>query len=184
VAELADALKLPSMILVGNSLGGPTALEAARRLGPARVKGVVAVDTLQNVELVWPEENWRQTLDGYRRDFPAACSDLMLRLVPPSAPAEVKARVDRETCDNDPKAAIALLETLRSFDQAAALEKAAVPVRAINSGGFPTATEINRKHNPRFDVIVMEGVGHYPQVERPAEFQAHLRKLVAELAGR
>jgi pimeloyl-ACP methyl ester carboxylesterase len=107
----------------------------------------------------------------------------MLGLVPQSAAPEVKERVDRETCDNDPAAAIALLETLRTYDQAAALRDAGVPVRAINATAFPTAVEINRRHAPSFEVILMEGVGHYPQVERPAEFQAHLRRVIRDLAG-
>jgi pimeloyl-ACP methyl ester carboxylesterase len=66
---------------------------------------------------------------------------------------------------------------------AAALRDAGVPVRAINSAAYPTAVEVNRKHAPSFDVVVMDGVGHYPQVERPEEFQAHLRKLVEAAAS-
>jgi pimeloyl-ACP methyl ester carboxylesterase len=183
VAALVEHLGPKKVILVGNSLGGPVALDAARRLGTERVRGVVAVDTLHNVEAEWPEESWRRQLESYRQDFPKACTDLMLRLVPKSAPEAVKARIDRETCDNDPRAAIALLETFRSFDQAAALKAAGVPVKAINSGFIPTAVEVNRRHAASFDVIVMEGVGHYPQVERPEEFQTHLRGIVKGLSG-
>jgi pimeloyl-ACP methyl ester carboxylesterase len=61
------------------------------------------------------------------------------------------------------------------------MRAAGVPVRAINSSVFPTAVEINRKHAPSFEVTVMDGVGHYPQVERPAEFQARLRSVIQTL---
>lgn len=183
VTALVEHLGLKRVVLVGNSLGGPVALEAARRLGKNRVAGVVAVDTLQNVEAVWPEEHWRRQLEAYKSDFPKACADLMLKLLPPGAPGPVTARIDKETCDNDPQAAIALLETLRTYDQAHALEAAGVPVRAINSTVFPTAVEVNRRHARSFEVILMEGVGHYPQVEKPAEFQENLRRAVKELAG-
>ena len=178
VAALVEHLKLPRVILVGNSLGGPVALEAAKRLGRERVLAVVAVDTLQNVELVWPEEDWRRRLDAYRKDFRPACDDLMLSLVPKAAPASVRERVERETCDNDPKAAISLLETIRSYDQAAAMRAAGVPIWAINSKGFPTAPDVNRKYAVSYDVILMDGVGHYPQVERPEEFQRHLQRVI------
>jgi pimeloyl-ACP methyl ester carboxylesterase len=184
VAALVEHLKLRRVILVGNSMGGPVSLEAARLLGPQRVLAVVAVDTLHNVEMKWPEENWRQRLDAYRRDFPTGCGELMMALVPQAAPAAVRERVDEETCGNDPRAAIALLETFRDFDQPSALRAAGVPVWAINSAGFPTAVEVNRKHAPSFQVILMEGVGHYPQVEKPAEFQAHLRRVIESLAAR
>jgi len=184
VAELAEHLGLKKIVLVGNSLGGPTALDAARRLGKERVTGVVAVDTLQNVEQVWPEESWRKVLEGYRQDFQGTCTGFMLGLVPASAPESVRARIDKETCDNDPKAVLVLMETVRSFDQVAALRDAGVPVHAINSNAFPTAVEVNRKHAPGFGVTLMEGVGHYPQVERPEEFQSNLRRVVKELGAR
>jgi pimeloyl-ACP methyl ester carboxylesterase len=183
VAALALHLKVQRSVLVGNSLGGPTALEAAKRLGPSRVLGVVAVDTLHNVEFVWPEEDFNNMLASYRKDFSAACDAAMLRLVPQSAPQETKDRISRETCDNDARAFRSLFETLRSYDQAAALRAAGVPVRAINATLFPTAVEVNRKYEPSFEVVLMEGVGHYPQVEHAAEFQRQLRRLVSELAA-
>lgn len=183
VAALVEHLQLRRSVLVGNSLGGPTALEAAKRLGPSRVLGVVAVDTLHNVEFVWPEENFNNMLASYRKDFSATCDAAMLQLVPQSAPQETKDRIARETCDNDRKAFLRLFETLRSYDQASAMRAVGVPVRAINATLFPTAVEINRKYVPSFEVVLMQGVGHYPQVERPAEFQQHLRRLVSELAA-
>jgi sigma-B regulation protein RsbQ len=178
VAALVDHLKLPRVILVGNSLGGPVSLEAARRLGKERVLAVVAVDTLQNVEMEWPEEGLQRMAAAYRADFQGGCSGLMMRLLPKSAPAATRERVDRETCDNDPRAAIGVLQSFRGYDQKAALRDAGVPVWAINSSGLPTAVEANRRHALSFEVILMDGVGHYPQVERPAEFQEHLRRVI------
>jgi pimeloyl-ACP methyl ester carboxylesterase len=184
VAALADHLGLKDMILVGNSLGGPVSLEAAKRLGPKRVRGVVAVDTLQDVEQVWPEDAFKKLAEAYRQDFRGTCQKHMSSLLPQSSPAAVKERVALETCHNDPDAFRGLLATLRTYDAAAALRAAGVPVRAINAKLFPTNLEVNRKHAPSFEAVLMDDVGHYPQVERPAEFQAHLRRIVQELAAR
>jgi pimeloyl-ACP methyl ester carboxylesterase len=147
------------------------------------VLGVVAVDTLQDVEFKWPDEDFQQFLASYRRDFPGTCAKHMLGLLPKDAPAATRARVEQETCRNDPKAFLAMLETFPRYDSAAALRAAGVPVWAINSPVFPTNLEANRKHAPSFQFVLMEGVGHYPQVERPAEFQAHLRKAVQALTA-
>jgi pimeloyl-ACP methyl ester carboxylesterase len=106
-----DHLKLGRVVLVGNSLGGPVSLEAARRLGKERVLGVVVVDTLHDVEQRWPADALRKTLDAYRADFRNGCQDLMLGLLPDTATASTRERIRRETCANDPVAAIALLET-------------------------------------------------------------------------
>jgi pimeloyl-ACP methyl ester carboxylesterase len=184
VAALVEHLGLSRVILVGNSLGGPVAIEAARRLGKERVLGVVAVDTLQNVEAVWPEDAWRKILDGYRSDFLGTCRGMMLGLLPKDAPASDRERIERDTCGGDPGATIALFETLRDYDQRPVLRAAGVPVWAINSTVHPTSVEVNRKYAPFFDVVLMDGVGHYPQVERPAEFQRHLRDIVRDLVGR
>jgi pimeloyl-ACP methyl ester carboxylesterase len=183
VAALVEHLKLGKVVLVGNSLGGPVALEAARRLGRGRVLGVVAVDTLQDVEAKWPEEGRRRLLDAYQQDFRKGCRGLMAGLLPKDAPRATRDRIDEETCGNDARAAIALLGTFGEYDQATALREAGVPVWAINSTVFPTALEVNRKHAHSFEVILMEGVGHYPQVERPAEFQGHLRRVVESLVS-
>lgn len=182
VAALVEHLRLGKVILVGNSLGGPVALEAAARLGGAkRVLGVVAVDTLHNVEQQWPEDDFKKTVDSFRTDFAKTCTDFMLRLLPKEAPAATRERVDRDTCGNDQKGALALFETIRAYDESAAMRAAGVPVRAINSAVYPTAADVNRKYAPSFEVFVMEGVGHFPQVERPADFQAQLRRVIQSL---
>jgi len=183
VAALVEHLELGKVILVGSSLGGPVSLEAARRLGRDRVLGVVAVDTLQNVEAKWPEESRRRVLDSYRSDFRKGCRGLMLGLLPEDTPGPTRDRVAEDTCGNDPRPAIALLETLGAYDQASALREAGVPVWAINSTVYATAVEANRKYSPSFQVIPMEGVGHFPQVERPAEFQQHLRRAIRSLVS-
>jgi pimeloyl-ACP methyl ester carboxylesterase len=184
VAALVEHLKLPRVILVGNSLGGPVSLEAARRLGKERVAAVVAVDTLHNVEMEWPEDSLRRVVESYRADFQKGCTELMLRLLPQDAPPATRQRVDRETCDNDARAAIALLESFGAYDQKAALREAGVPVWAINSAGLLTAVEANRKYAPSFEVILMPGVGHYPQMERPVEFQENLRRVIRSVTAK
>jgi pimeloyl-ACP methyl ester carboxylesterase len=61
--------------------------------------------------------------------------------------------------------------------------EAGVPIRAINAA-LPNETrvEINRKYAD-FDVILMEGVGHYLHMTRPEEFNRHLLAVLADLAS-
>src|SRR6185369_7504502 len=49
VKAVVEAVGLTQLVLVGHSMGGPVVLEAARRM-PERVKGIVLVDTLLDVE--------------------------------------------------------------------------------------------------------------------------------------
>jgi pimeloyl-ACP methyl ester carboxylesterase len=56
------------------------------------------------------------------------------------------------------------------------------PIREINSDRNPTNIAGNRKYAPDFDAVILAGVGHFPQLERPAVFDAALTKLLAEVA--
>jgi len=49
VKTVVGKLGLRRVVLIGSSMGGPVALEAARRM-PERVVAIVPVDTLHNVE--------------------------------------------------------------------------------------------------------------------------------------
>jgi pectinesterase len=53
--------------------------------------------------------------------------------------------------------------------------------RAINGDLFQTNVELNRGIHSNFDVVMMKGAGHYPMLERPEEFNAHLREIVKRL---
>jgi hypothetical protein len=67
-----------------------------------------------------------------------------------------------------------------------AFKEARVPVRCINSaGGYqfftPTAVETNRKYGD-FGTVTLEGVGHYPMLEKPDKFNRSLWDVLKECA--
>ena len=73
-----------------------------------------------------------------------------------------------------------------NLDPPAMLAAAGVPVRGINAAatetmGLPTAREINRKYAD-YDAVIMDGVGHYLQLERPDEFNAHLAAILKSMS--
>ena len=85
----------------------------------------------------------------------------------------------------DRKAAIGLMKSLAELDLRAAFSAAKVPIRSINGPPQPplvppTNIETNRKYAD-FDAVIMEGIGHYPMLEKPAEFNARLRDVLAKL---
>ena len=48
---------------------------------------------------------------------------------------------------------------------------------------MPTATDINKKYAD-FNVVIVEGAGHYPMLEKPTEFNEKLRATLKELGTR
>jgi pimeloyl-ACP methyl ester carboxylesterase len=185
VEAVAKALGLKRVILVGHSMGGPVALLAAKRM-PGTVVGVVGVDTLQNAEFQMPEEIRKRFMEAFEKDFKGTMRLGLAGMVHEKADAELKKWLVTRAEVQDPKMAMGLMRDLSGLDQKKLLKEAGTRVRCINSaGGFqfftPTAIEINKKYAD-YNAVTIDGVGHYPMLEKPAEFNAKLREVLREFA--
>ncbi len=183
VKAVVETLNLDRVLLIGNSLGGPVAL-AAGQLMPDQVIGLIAVDTLQNVDVEFDQEGWLRRTERFRRDFVRACNGMVDQLFHGDADPQLVARIRSEMCDVSPDIAISIFEGLNSYDAGAEMMAVKAPIRAINSDLFPTNVEGNRKYAPGFEAVVMEGVGHFPQLEQPEAFNRHLTDLVTGIVNR
>lgn len=181
VKAVADKLGLKKMVLIGSSMGGPVSLEAAR-LMKGRVVGIVPVDTLQNVDEQMPPEMIQSFLTGMRSDYKGTVTKFMNeRLFAPSTPAAIREKLLARATSTPPDIGIAMIQANIDYDPRPALKELAVPVHAINSDLSPTDLEGLRKHHPRFDVVVMKGIGHYPMVEDPEGFNRNLAAALTAL---
>ena len=184
VEAVVEHLGIERAILVGHSMGGPVSLAAAARV-PDRVIGVIGVDTLQSVEVEYTEEQIAPIAAALEADFPGAWARFVRGAFPEGADEELVERVASEAAEVDPRVAIGLLRSTLAHDFAGALAACPVPVRCVNTLHVaPTELEANRRYAPTFDVVLMEGPGHFPMLEAPEEFDAHLRRLIGELLGR
>lgn len=185
VLAVVDALELDRVLLVGHSMGGPVSLEVAAR-DAGRVRGIACVDTLHNVEFEWPEGMTDRLTAGLEADFRAGIESFVPQLFKPGADAALVQWVIDQGSASDPAATIGLMRDFASLDMPAMLSAAGVPIRCINAApddgrGMVTQTAVNRRYAD-FDVVLMEGVGHYPQLEQPVEFNERLLGVLAGLA--
>ncbi len=188
VEAVVKELGLKRVVLIGHSMGGPISLIAAKRM-PERIIGVVGVDTLHNAEYDFPKDQREAFAAKFESDFAGTMAGGIKMMFPPDKadPALVKRLTDKAV-KTDPKVAIALLLDFNNVNLKADLSAAKVPVRCVNSTPFgpfsiPTAIDINRKYAD-FDAVVIEGTGHYPMLERPAEFNEKLGKVLKGFGGR
>ena len=179
VRAVVEELELDRFILVGNSLGGPVSLSAAKAL-PGAI-GVIGVDTFQDVDLAWTDEEMRAYIDGLRVDFPAVCKQMMGQLLAEDSEPELAAWVEEKMCGFDRALAHHVVSGFLGYDGAAAFAEAEVPIRAILGETVPLDLAGNRELQSDFRAVVMPGLGHYPMLEAPEEFNRHLRDLVQEL---
>jgi pimeloyl-ACP methyl ester carboxylesterase len=124
----------------------------------------------------------------FETDFKNAMKVAMPGMLPEKVDPELKKWIATRAEMNDEKMAGALMRNLSDLDLKVLLKEAKVPVRCINSaGGFqfhtPTDIKINKKYAD-YDAVLMESIGHYPMLERPAEFNEKLRGVLKEFGGK
>ena len=182
VAGFMEALDLRNVVLVGHSMGGPVSLRAAALTGD-RVLGIVAVDTLHDAEFEFPEEQMNAFIAAFEADFPGTCSAFVAQMFPEEHADAARNHVQSASCGPERAAiGVALMRDFGTLDMPAWFREAGVPIRAINAAQpNPTRVETNRKYAD-FDVVLMEGVGHYPHMSRPDEFNPLLLEAIAGLA--
>jgi pimeloyl-ACP methyl ester carboxylesterase len=181
VQAVVDHLDLHSVILVGHSMGGPVALEAAR-LMPDRVVGVIGVDTLQDVGADYGDE-WDRIFASYEADFAGTCAEFVKGMFYEDADTGLVTEITEDMCEISPEVGMALLRAYAGHDLSGSLSSVEAPVRAINSPMWPTNVESNRQYDPDFEVLIIEGSGHFPMREKREEFDRLLEQVIEEITS-
>jgi pimeloyl-ACP methyl ester carboxylesterase len=172
VKAVVEAVNAEEIVLVGHSMGGPVALEAARRM-PERVNGVVLIDTLLDVEQRTPPDQIEAFARQLEADYKTTLTHFSAEyLFAPGTPKVVRERVLGHATAMPPEISIALLRQSWTYDPLPALREIKAPIRAVNADKFPTNVEVNRRHMPGFQAIIVAGTGHYPMLEDPPQFNS------------
>jgi pimeloyl-ACP methyl ester carboxylesterase len=176
VASVVRDLNLRRVVLVGHSMGGPVALEAAGRL-PGRVIGVVGVDTFHDIDDP-PPGDLEARLEPFRRDLATALATLDSIFFAPSTDSELAAWIRRDMAAAPPRISTPALRSLIRYDEFAALATLDVPAAAINADIQRTDVDALRRARPGFEVVIVDDTGHFLMMEKPGEFARELRRVV------
>jgi len=184
VQAVVRELNLKEVVLIGHSLGGVVALEAAH-LMPEQVMGIVGVDALHDAEEQYTEEIVRQVADDFKANFKETTSTFVRQMFPEDTDPALVEWVISKACSANQQFILAIILETPNLNIKKRFMAAKVPIHCINAAPFPpmnteTKIETNRKYAD-FDVVMMKGVGHFPMLERPAEFNMHLRKILSEM---
>jgi len=181
VKAVVDAVGAKGVLLVGHSMGGPVVLEAARRM-PDRVKGIVLVDTLLNVEERTPANEVEAFAGRLQANYEKTATEMAnAYLFAPATPEPVRQRVLAQALALPARVSVAILRQVWAYDPLPALREIKAKVRAVNADKFPTNVEVNRRHMPGYEVILVPGSGHYPMLEDPARFGPALDRALREV---
>lgn len=183
VAAVARQIPNPHIILVGHSMGGPVALEAAALLG-ARVIGIIGIDTFKTIGLPPPApREVAQAVAPFRADFIGAMHRFVPTLFEPHADAAFERKVADDMSREPPPIAIASLVSLNSMDYHTLLPRVHAPIVAIDSDlGHAESEARIRKFIPSFRLITMKGDGDFLMLQDPQHFNPILLREIATLA--
>ncbi len=183
VRAVVEALSLEKVVLVGHSMSGNVILEAAKAM-PARVVGLIPVDTLLDVDEVTSDAEVKGAIAAFRADYKATASGFMRKyMFTPTTPPELVEAVVKDARSFPPEIGVPVLEQSWRHDPRPLLKQIHVPIVAVNADKFPTRLDHARQYVPQYDALIVKGVGHYLMREDSAAFNAQLARAVARVTG-
>jgi pimeloyl-ACP methyl ester carboxylesterase len=177
IAAAGKALAAERVILIGHSMGGAVALEAARRLGEM-VAAVVLVDTFVIDYGGLSGETIQAIAAPFETDFASAMAALVEQTATAATPAVLKEKLIREMSAADPVWALPVWRDLLAWDPGPAFEELRVPIHAVNGALIPDSAR--ERCAPFVRETVIPGAGHFLQMEDPAGFNRVLAGVLAQ----
>jgi pimeloyl-ACP methyl ester carboxylesterase len=177
VSAVVSAAGLTDTILVGHSMGADVVLEAAR-LMRGRVRGLVWVDRYNQLSTFMSEAQVQERIAPFRTSFTETTRTFVQRMFPSRADASLIERVASHMSSAPEPMALAVLEATWNHGRSGPglLAELDLPVVAINAEHPSTDTPSMREHG--VEVLLMPDVGHFPMLEKPADFNACLARAV------
>jgi pimeloyl-ACP methyl ester carboxylesterase len=185
VATALAAVPNQQIILVGHSMGGNVAIEAARLL-KGRVIGIIGVDTFKSIGTPLPT---KAQIDAIVKPFEADFIGTTRSLVSEhffaaNADLQFKQKIAYDMSLSPPRVAVPTLRAIMEYDFAEPLKEITVPIVAINSDLGEPVNEVRiRKLLPKFRQVVLAGDGHFLMMEDPGRFNPALEQEVQKLLG-
>ncbi|MGD2117675.1 MAG: alpha/beta hydrolase [Chromatiales bacterium] len=177
VAAVVNAVGADKVVLVGHSMGGPVAIEAARQLGD-KVIGIVGVDTFYTgFEYPQSQEQVEAFVKPFEQDYLATTKQMVSQMFTPQSRPEVIDWVNQQFEYARPEVGVSAM--YRIFDWYAAnvpagLEEFDGRLRNINAA---PAGEEKPLHA---GVVMIPGVGHFVAQENPQQFNLVLQQMIDE----
>jgi pimeloyl-ACP methyl ester carboxylesterase len=183
VIAVIEKEKINRAVLVGNSLGGPVALEMAL-LMPDKILGIVAVDTFQALDRKPPADYLKEIVRMIRTDFDKFVRQMATSLLSKGDKNPLYPEIVKKMLTFSPEIALAMIKSSFGYDLSATAKKVPHPIRCINSNTYPTLLEKNRGIHADFDAVIIPASGHYPMLEQPEVFNRNLKNILAEFLER
>ncbi|MCU7878611.1 MAG: alpha/beta hydrolase [Candidatus Thiodiazotropha sp. (ex Lucinoma borealis)] len=187
VQVVVEATESEQVILIGHSMGGAVIAEAAR-LMPKRVRGLIGVDTLGNVEYPMTAEEYEQMAAPLKADFKNGSRQFVKPMILPGTDPTLAEWILSDMASAPSAVALSAMEEMMSQyisgEAARIFEDIPVPVISVNADLWPIDYEANRRHMTSYEAIILKGADHFLMMNRPLEFNWALEQAIQTLLAR
>ena len=184
VKAVIEATSSRRVILIGHSMGGSVIAEAAR-LMPNRVKGLIGVDTLENIEYPITREELKKMTAPLEKDFRAGSRQFVEEMISPQTDPQLREWILSDMSAAPPAVALSAMNNMMSQyitgEAAKIFDEIRIPVITVNGDMWPVNYEANRRHMLSFDAIVLKGADHFLMLNRSEQFNRALETAISKL---
>jgi len=189
VIATIDSFHLNKVILVGHSMGGDIILDAANKL-QGKIIGLIGIDNFKDVGAQFTQEQRQQIdsfIEGLHKNYKqTALAFSRGSLFPPNyADTTSVNRVLKDIGNMDSVVATQAILSALEFTQKEKelLMQLPLPLHLIVSDYTPTMQDSLAKYcKSGYAVKTIHGTGHYPMIEKPAEFNQLLDETIDEIS--
>jgi pimeloyl-ACP methyl ester carboxylesterase len=188
VKNVIDQLKLKNVILIGHSMSGDIILKVSNKY-PGSIIGIAGIDNLHEPGAPMTGQQKKEMNDFFamlNRNFDSTVSKFMrASLFQPTTPKQIVDRVMNNVFTADSSIATKVLESLTETAQQeqTMMQGLFHKLYLINSDVLPVKTDSLAKYCRKgFKVELVHATGHYPMIEKPAEFNSALRRVIEDIS--
>ncbi|TRZ48791.1 alpha/beta hydrolase [bacterium] len=187
VAAVLRQLDVKKAVLVGHSMGGEIILYAAK-ISPERVIGLVGVDTLEDLGMVYPDEVKNSIYEPIAADFVPKVQEFVRSMFPANADKALVDAIVRDMSSAPQEVALSSMKEYFKVSDPELIKGLRAPLKSVNSDLWPTNVDGNKKLVPSYEMALMKGHGHFIMLEAPDEFNVLLERMInhilADAGGR
>ena len=177
VAAVLCKLNVKKAILVGHSMGGEIILYVAK-IAPERVIGLVAVDDLEDLGMVYPDDVKNKIYEPIAANFVPEVQKFVRTMFPANADKELVDTIALDMSSAPAEVALSSMKEYFKVSDPELIKGLAVPLKSVNADLWPTNVEGNKKLVPSYEMALMKGHGHFIMLEAPDEFNALLEQMI------
>ncbi len=177
VAAVLRKLNVKKAILVGHSMGGEIILYAAK-IAPERVIGLVAVDDLEDLGMVYPDDVKNKIYEPIAANFVPEVQKFVRTMFPANADKELVDAIALDMSSAPQEVALSSMKEYFKVSDPELIKGLAVPLKSVNADLWPTNVDGNKKLVPSYEMVLMKGRGHFIMLEDPDEFNMLLERMI------